>query len=115
MRILGLSEGYEARLLSHPIAGKFLQVLLKPQGYAKLPSRPFVMPCRPICGMDLRRPHFTCMFLCRLRLVHSKKIPPLIELEYIHRIYVRKRRRFRITKNWLLKKLILPIAEALAN
>ena len=115
MKIVAEADGYVARLLSDSIAGRFLQIELKPQGYAKLPSRPFVMPCRPICGFDLRRPHFTCMFLCRLRLVHSKKIPPLIELEYIHRISVRKRRRFRITKNWLLKKLILPIAEALAN
>ena len=109
------AAGYVAHLLSHPMVGRFLHIELKPRGYAKLPSRPFAMPCRPICGFDLRRPHFTCMFLCRLRLVHSKKIPPLIQLEYIHRIYVRKRRRFRITKNWLLKKLILPVAEALAN
>ncbi len=64
-----------------------MEIQLKPDRYPTLPSRRFVMPCRPVCGLDLRRVHFTCLH-CRIRRIHSGKIPPLNELEDTHTILV---------------------------
>ena len=47
-----------------------IENIWKPEGIAEnarqLPSRPFVMPCRPVCGLDLRRVHLTCL-TCNIR------------------------------------------------
>lgn len=95
-----------------------MEIQLKPGRYPALPSRPFVMPCRRVCGLDLRRVHFTCL-LCRIRGVHSGKIPPLNELEdthtimvprdgrlWPHTIYIFKDQKFAAIKRVLFKQLI---------
>jgi hypothetical protein len=95
-----------------------MEIRLKPDRYPALPSRRFVMPCRPVCGLDLRRVHFTCL-LCRIRRVHSGKIPPLNELEdthtilvprdgqlWPHPIYIFKNQKLAAIKRVLFKQLI---------
>jgi hypothetical protein len=44
-----------------------------------------------------------------------KQIPPLNELQGIYRLYILKHRQFARIKDELLRKIVLPIAEALAN
>jgi hypothetical protein len=95
-----------------------MEIQLKPDRYPALPSRRFVMPCRPVCGLDLRRVHFTCL-LCRIRRVHSGKIPSLNELEdthtvlvprdgrlWPHTIYIFKNQELAMIKRVLFKQLI---------
>ena len=79
---------------------------------AELPRRPWAFPCRSLCGMDLRRPHVTCMS-CRLRRVYSCKLPKKIPVQS-HTIWIHKGRRFDRIKAPLLKRL-LTICELLAN
>lgn len=92
-----------------------LEIRFRPEGFPSLPRRPFVMPCRPLCGFDLKRVHWTCLFTCRYRRIHVKQIPPLNELQGIYRLYILKHRQFARIKDELLRKIVLPIAEALAN
>jgi hypothetical protein len=92
-----------------------LEIHFRPEGFPTLPGRPFVMPCRSLCGLDLKRVHWTCLFTCRYRRIHVKQIPPLNELQSIYRLYILKQRRLAAAKDALLRKIILPLAEACAN
>lgn len=89
------------------------EVKLKPEGYRAFPSRPFVMPCRSLCGLDLKRVHFTCAF-CRLRRVFTGKMPARNQA-HTYALIIQDQRPFVAVKDLLLRKFVLPIAEALAN
>lgn len=88
-------------------------VKLKPEGYQRFPPRPFVMPCRALCGLDLKRVHFTCMF-CRLRRVFAGKMTARNDC-HTYSLIIMDHRPLVTVKDLLLRKLVLPIAEALAN
>jgi hypothetical protein len=55
-----------------------IETVFKPEGIAEnaqlLPRRPFTMACRPICGLDLRRVHLTCL-TCNIRRAYYGMIP----------------------------------------
>jgi hypothetical protein len=55
-----------------------IETVFKPEGIAEnvrlLPRRPFTMPCRPVCGLDLRRVHLTCL-TCNIRRAYYGMIP----------------------------------------
>jgi hypothetical protein len=70
-----------------------------------LPTRPFVMPCRSLCGLDLKRPHLTCFTFCRIRRVYYGKMPAMNEVEGVYRCIVLKNRRFKPIKDALFKLL----------
>lgn len=89
------------------------EVKLKPEGFKNFPDRPFVMPCRPLCGLPLKRVHFTCLF-CRLRRVHSGKMPARNQA-HTYALIIQDQRPLAAVKDLLLRKIVLPIAEALAN
>jgi hypothetical protein len=93
----------------------WLEVKLKPENYRRdLPHRPFTMPCRAVCGLDLTRIRFTCMFTCKTRRIHSGKMPAMNELSDIYTLMIMKRRRLERLKAFVLKKL-LPICEWAAS
>jgi len=50
------------------------------------------MPCRPLCGLDLWRPHFTCIFFCRIRRSYYQKMPASHELEGLYQVFIAKNR-----------------------
>ena len=89
------------------------EVKLKPEGYRAFPRRPFVMPCRALCGLDLKRVHFTCMF-CRLRRVFAGKMTARNDC-HTYSLIIMDHRPLATVKDLLLRKFVLPIAEALAN
>jgi hypothetical protein len=89
------------------------EILLDPSRYARLKRRPFTMPCRPICGYDLKRVHLTCL-ICRARRVFSGKMSEKVELEDAYTIFIAKRRHLASVKSILLRRL-LSICELLAN
>lgn len=91
----------------------WLEIELHPEKFRRdLPSRPFTMPCRPVCGLDLTRLRFTCMFVCKTRRVYTGKLPAMAELEDIYTLLIMKGRpRW---KQVLLTKF-LPIMEWLAT
>jgi len=55
-----------------------IETIFKPEGIAEnsqlLPRRPFTMACRPVCGLDLRRVHATCL-TCNIRRAYYGMIP----------------------------------------
>jgi hypothetical protein len=82
--------------------------------------------CKKLCGYDLRRPHFTCLF-CRRRRWHYGKLDrrkfhwkdeshrlliPNDSITYV--LFIDNSRRFACVKTRLLKS-ILTFAEFLAN
>ena len=84
-----------------------------PRAIERFPSRPFVMPCRTLCGLDLKRVHFTCMF-CRLRRVLAGKMTARNDC-HTYSLIIMDHRPLATVKDLLLRKFVLPIAEALAN
>lgn len=90
----------------------WLEVKLKPEKYPRLKSRPFTMPCRPVCGLDLTRVKFTCIFTCKARRVHAGTMSAINELEDIYTLFIMKNRP--AWKSILLKKF-LSICEWLAT
>jgi hypothetical protein len=89
------------------------EVRFKPEGYQAFPSRHFVMPCRALCGLDLKRVHFTCIF-CRLRRVFAGKMTAKNDCN-TYSLIIMDHRPLATVKDLLLRKFVLPIAEALAN
>lgn len=84
----------------------FYQVILnkaKPKLLSLSPS------CASICGHDLRRWHYTCLFTCRLR---REKLPVFKVWQY--QLWVKDQRRFGRVKAFLLKNL-LSVCESLSN
>ena len=52
-----------------------------------MPRRLFVMPCRPLCGLDLKRVHATCL-TCNIRRSYYGMIPdrrPVFEIRLLAR------------------------------
>jgi len=98
-----------------PTVYGWLEVQLLPENYRRdLPRRRFVMPCRPICGLDLKRVRFTCMFVCKAKRVHAGKMLAMNELSDIYTLMIMKRRRHEWLKTFMLKKL-LPVCEWAAS
>jgi hypothetical protein len=100
---------------SNPSIFGWLEVKLRPEKYRRdLPHRAFTMPCRPVCGLDLRRVRFTCLFTCKLRRIHAGKMPVMNELADIYTLMIMKQRRLERLKAFVLNKL-LPICEWAAS
>ena len=71
------------------------------------------LPCRVLCGFDLKRVHLTCLH-CRARRVASGELPPLFPV-YLHFWTVPVQgRRFALLKDQLIKWLA-SIIELLAD
>lgn len=68
--------------------------------------------CHP--ELNYKRPHFTCVAFCRIKRVVQGKLPPTIPVSR-YRMYIHLGRSHAGFKDWLLRKFVLPIAEALAN
>jgi hypothetical protein len=92
----------------------WLEIKLHPEKYPSLKPQPFTMPCRPVCGLDLKRVRFTCIFTCKTRRIHTGKMPAMNELADIYTLMIMKRRRLERLKAFVLKKL-LPICEWAAS
>jgi hypothetical protein len=94
-----------------------LERIWKPEGIRakqqSLPARKFVMPCRSLCGFDLKRPHVPCFAYCRLRRTYYGKMPERIKVKRIA-LYVREDRHLAPVKDALLKA-VMTVAEILAN
>ena len=81
----------------------------------ELPNRPFVMPCRALCGKDLKRPHLTCVTGCRIRRGWYGKLPETVELARVIQIAVLKHRRFARVKDAIMKWVLTGVENLLAN
>lgn len=98
-----------------------VETVWKPEGIQRrareMPKRPFAMACRPLCGFDLKRPHFTCITGCRTRRVYYGKLPNVNELDKVVRFEFRvlKRRHFARLKNLLMQEAISLIDNLLCN
>jgi hypothetical protein len=68
--------------------------------------------CHP--NAHYRRPHFTCLMFCRLKRVAQGKLPAIIPVSR-YRMYIQLDRSHAALKDWLLRKIVFPIAEYLAN
>jgi hypothetical protein len=68
--------------------------------------------CHP--NTHYRRPHFTCLAFCRLKRVAQGKLPALIPVGR-YKMYIQLDRAHAHMKDWLLRKIVFPIAEYLAN
>lgn len=68
--------------------------------------------CHP--ELNYKRPHFTCVAFCRIKRVVQGKLPPAIPVSR-YRMYIQLDRPHARFKDWLLRKLVFPIAEWLAN
>ena len=97
----------------------FVETVWKPQGIREraqeMPRRRFAMPCRPLCGLDLKRPHLTCVTSCRIRRVYYHKLPDVNQLDRIVELRVLKRRRFASVKDAVMKELLSLIDNLLCN
>ena len=80
------------------------------------PTNIAVTPWNCVCHPQLhyRRPHFTCRAFCRIKRVAQGKLPSIIPVGR-YRMYVQLDRPHARLKGWLLRKLVFPIAEWLAN
>lgn len=67
-----------------------VETRFKPENFPRFKPRPFVMACRSLCGMELKRVHLPCVTFCRIRRVYHGKLPALNELEEIHTIMMPK-------------------------
>lgn len=90
-----------------------LEYVLHPNGYSKFPDRPFTMPCRGICEMDLHRVHATCMLACDLTKIHSGQMPSRVPV-HAYTLWIHENRRFEPVKAALMK-LLMTIFEVLAH
>jgi hypothetical protein len=63
--------------------------IFKPVAFQPAPHRPWAFPCRSLCGLDLHRPHATCIAFCRLRRIYTGKLPNPTPLEGIKVIWLR--------------------------
>lgn len=96
-----------------------VETVWKPEGIRRraqeLPRRPFVMACRPLCGMDLKRPHLTCITSCRIRRVYYGKLPNINQLERIVELRVMKHRRLAPLKDAIMKEALTLVENLLCN
>ena len=111
------AQGQTRNLLYKRRDGKWtVETYWKPRRFRfDLPRRPFTMPCRPVCGKDLKRPHLTCVTGCRIRRTWYGKMPATIELERVIQIAVIKHRRFAVVKDAIMKWALTLIENLLAN
>ena len=106
-------------LWQRPDASMFMETVWKPQGIVNrlriIKSRPFVMACRPLCGLDLHYAHLTCFTSCRIRKGYYGKLSNPLEIERVYLLSVRKGRRFARQKDILLKAFASIAENLLAN
>lgn len=76
--------------------------------HARFP-RPY---CVELCGRDLRRPHFTCLF-CRIRKIYEGKLPSKLPIDPPVTLLPYANRRFARVRAFLVRKLF-NIAELLS-
>jgi hypothetical protein len=81
-----------------------------------LPANAKVTPWNCICHPDRHygRPHFTCLMFCRTKSLAQGKLPATIPVN-LYRMYIHLGRPHARFKDWLLRKLVFPIGEWLAN
>jgi hypothetical protein len=92
--------------------GEILQTFENPH-IRKRWTWPWQAPyCVQLCGHNLHRLHFTCLF-CRPRRVYEKKLPETIPVSILT-LFIHQSRRHARFKNRLLK-VWAEIAELLAN
>jgi len=73
----------------------------------------FEFACRKLCGLNLKRPHMTCLYCASRKAYYGKGYRHVRFIEtYI--LNIDRERRFAKTKDLLLKKL-LTICEMLAT
>ena len=75
--------------------------------FQRMPKRPFVMACRPLCGYDLHYPHATCWLHCRIRRTYYGLMAKVQELEVVWAIAPNLDRRNRRVREMLTKQLAL--------
>ena len=68
----------------------------------------FSLSCLPLCGLNLHRPHLTCLF-CLFRLVLSGKVDPLRKVQAYLIMPDPYRKRFLplAFRQWLAKKVLV--------
>jgi len=75
--------------------------------YPHMPSHPFVMPCRSLCGFDLKRVHTTCWIHCRIRRAYYGKLPKVAQLRAVWAIAPDLPRRFGKVQAAIFKRVAL--------
>jgi hypothetical protein len=75
--------------------------------FQQMPKRPFVMACRPLCGLDLKYPHTSCWTACRIRRAYYGLMAKVQELEAVWAIAPNLDRRNRRVREMLTKQLAL--------
>jgi len=75
-----IPEGWKGKLRWDHV--KLIETEFTPPYPAMLP-RPFVMPCRSLCGLDLTRVHTTCLLTCRIRRTYYGTLPKVAQLRAI--------------------------------
>jgi hypothetical protein len=73
-------EGYEGNLRWEHV--KLVETEFIPP-FPQMPRRSFVMPCRSLCGLDLKRVHLTCLLTCRIRRGYYGRLPLVAELKSV--------------------------------
>jgi len=71
--------------------------------YPRMPSARFVMSCRPLCALPLRRVHATCILFCRIRRTFYGLLPKVATLRAVWAFAYVKNRRNEIVRNRLVK------------
>lgn len=97
-------EGWEGKSRWNHI--KLVETEFTPP-YQLMPCRSFVMPCRSLCGYDLRRVHVTCWLLCRIRKIFYRKMPSTNELKAVWMIAPDMNRRSRPIRETIFKRITL--------
>jgi hypothetical protein len=95
-----------------------VETVWKPEGIREaqrqMPRRRFAFPCRALCGLDLRRPHLTCL-TCNIRRTFYGLTPnphPVMETRLLAKPFgPGPRERIR----YVLYKLTVEIAEYFAD
>jgi hypothetical protein len=120
--LLGVRNYHSRNVLYwHGPEGVFIETVWKFDGIQKraqqLPARPFVMACRALCGLDLRRPHLSCL-LCNIRRTYYG-LQPQRRKVHVHMINYKPfhdvGRDFPETIRYFCFKAAISIAEFFAN
>lgn len=101
--------GLHALVMRDVIDGH-LYMCMTPPGNVKVTSWNCI--CHP--ELHYRRPHFTCLTFCRIKRVAEGRLPATIPVGW-YRMYIHLDRPHAVVKDWLLRKIVFPITEYLAN
>ena len=111
------AQGQTRNLLYKRRDGEWtVETYWKPRNFRfDLPHRPLTMPCRPICGKDLKRPHVTCVTSCQIRRVWYGKLQANRPLERVLFIAVNKNRNHAALKDLVMKYVLSLVENLLCN